>query len=430
MRNKTSYLPWLMVLLGGVFYSYEYMVRVSPSVMIPELMKSFSIQATEIGLLSSFYYWGYVAGSCLVGPMIDKYAPKRIIVLATMICAAGCCFFSMSHSLFFAEISRLIVGFGSAFAFIGLLSIGAMWLAPKHFGRLAGMSSMLGMLSATIGQKWFSHLMEKHTWQDLSFFSGMVGILIALFLLFVLRDKKRPVNSCTQTTYTFNEFIATFKLVGKQGAFWKNCLIGLTTFLPIIIFSELWGVPFLEHRYDIAREAAVADISKVFLGWAVGAPSFGLLYDLLKQWRNVFWYGTLVALMASMAVLYVALPSWLLPYFLFIFGFSASSHVLVFVSTKRMCSDKVAATSLGLTNLIMMSAGVIVQPIIGGVIDYLAPFATKMGMTVSIAQSYQCALSLLPLALFWTLFLINNVGRYLAETQESENPEQLLLVER
>lgn len=431
MREKfvSHYFPWFMVLMGGIFYCYEYMIRVSPSVMIPELMKTFSIQAVEIGVLSSFYYWGYVTGSLLVGPMVDKFAPKRVLVVATLICAVGSCFFGMSSTLFLAQLSRLFIGFGSAFAFIGLLSLGSMWLSPNCFGRLAGLSSMLGMLSAMVGQIWFSQLILHYSWQELSIYSGIVGGLIVAILLLFLRDKKIPETETKNPNYyTFQELIHTFKRLGKNNAFWRNCLIGLTTFLPIIIFSELWGVPFLQHRYELPREVAAKYVSMVFMGWAIGGPSFGLLYDLIKKWRDIFWIGTFVALIASVTVLYVILPAAVVPYVLFIFGFSASSHVLVFVSSKKMSPVGVEATALGITNLLMMSAGVFVQPIIGGVIDYLGPYCAKFGITVSVVQSYQCALSFLPIALFYTLFLITKVGKSLPQEEESIDP--LLIVER
>lgn len=431
MREKflSRYLPWLMVLLGGVFYCYEYMIRVAPSVMIPELMKSFSMQAVDLGVLSSFYYWGYVTGSLLVGPMVDKFAPKRVLVIATLICAVGCVFFGMSSTLFLAQVSRLFIGFGSAFAFIGLLSLGSMWLAPNYFGRLAGLSSMLGMLSAMVGQNLFSRLIENHTWQELSIYSGVVGSFIVVVLFLFLRDKKLPpAEAKNPNCYTFNELLQTFKCLSKNTAFWRNCVIGLTTFLPIIIIPELWGVPFLQHRYELPRDIAAKYVSMVFMGWAIGGPSFGLLYDVIKKWRDIFWIGTFVALIASMTVLYLPLPSIFVPYVLFIFGFSASSHVLVFVSSKKMSPPGVEATALGITNLIMMSAGVFVQPIIGGVIDYLGPYCAKLGMSVSIVQSYQCALSFLPIALFYTLFLITKVGKALPQEEETSDP--LLIVER
>jgi predicted MFS family arabinose efflux permease len=141
-KNYNSFVPWLMILLAGSFYCYEYILRISPSVMIPELMSSFSIQATQIGLLSSFYYFGYSMGSVLVGPFVDKYGPKKVLFWAAILCALGTLLFAHADSLALAKLSRLIIGLGSAFAFIGVLKIGAIWLPGDYFGRLAGMCSM------------------------------------------------------------------------------------------------------------------------------------------------------------------------------------------------------------------------------------------------------------------------------------------------
>lgn len=419
--NKPTWIsPWLMITLGGLFYCYEYILRISPSIMIPELMASFSIKATQIGVLSSFYYWGYAMGSVLVGPFIDKYGAKRVLFWAANACAIGITCFAFTESFLMAKICRVAIGLGSAFAFIGVLKIGAMWLPPKYFGRLAGMSSMLGAASGMLGQIFLSGLMKDCTWQTISIYSGIVGGIIGILILLFLKDKPgidAPIDQ-SQEIETFGQLFGSFSKVGKQSIFWKNCMIGFTTFLPLIVFADLWGVPFLQKFYHLSREEAAISISMVFLGWSVGGPSFGYLYDTYKRWGTIFFFGTAVAMLCSIIILFVPMSLLHLKSMLFIFGFTASSHVLVFVSSKRMSPEGIEGTTLGVTNLFMMSAGVLIQPCIGAVID---AFHDLDAATLYSACSYQYALAIIPVALFVTLLLIRQVSQKLETPIEEED---------
>lgn len=427
-REKKYYwfAPWLMIILGGSFYCYEYILRISPSVMIPELMKSFSIQATQIGLLSSFYYCGYALGSILVGPFVDKYGPKKVLFWAASVCAIGTLFFAHADSLLMAKMSRLLIGLGSAFAFIGVLKIGAMWLPAGYFGRLAGMCSMLGTASGMLGQIWLSKLMEEHSWQLISIYSALAGGFIALLLFAFLKDKPICPSKKSQNheVETFSQLLSTFKQVGKKREFWQNCLVGFTTFLPIIAFADLWGVPFIQETYHVNRETAALNVSMVFLGWSLGGPSFGYFFDALKRWQSIFLIGTAVAAVCGALILFVPMSLTTMRLVLILFGFSASSHVLVFVSSKKMSPKEIEGTTLGVTNLFMMSAGVIVQPCIGGMIDYSIPVMNSFGFGFGKVQSYQFALSLIPISLVLTLYLINRVGGVFGEKSSDMLPRK------
>src|SRR5690606_36209388 len=112
---------------------------------------------------------------------------------------------------------------------------------------------------------------------------------IALLLFVFLKDKPASRSADSREEFeTFSQLIVTFKQVGGERAFWQNCLIGFTTFLPIIAFADLWGIPFLQETYHVNREVAALNVSMVFLGWSIGGPCFGYLFDAFKKWQPIF----------------------------------------------------------------------------------------------------------------------------------------------
>ena len=54
-RNNYAIIGWLICGLGAIFYSYEYLLRIAPSVMEEALRAHFDLSATGFGLVSSTY---------------------------------------------------------------------------------------------------------------------------------------------------------------------------------------------------------------------------------------------------------------------------------------------------------------------------------------------------------------------------------------
>ena len=61
---SSSWYGWLICGLAAAFYCYEYLLRISPSAMVPELMSTFGQSAAAIGLL--FIATHYITGILLI----------------------------------------------------------------------------------------------------------------------------------------------------------------------------------------------------------------------------------------------------------------------------------------------------------------------------------------------------------------------------
>ena len=48
--------PWLIWALAAAFFFAEYLARVAPSVMVPDLLQAFHVNALSLGVLSGFFY--------------------------------------------------------------------------------------------------------------------------------------------------------------------------------------------------------------------------------------------------------------------------------------------------------------------------------------------------------------------------------------
>src|SRR3990167_3419934 len=114
--------------IAALFYCYEFVLRIIPGVLQSELSAAFGhISASTFGQLSALYYFAYSPMQMPVGILMDRFGPRRLLSLACFCCAVGSFMFSYSSSLLIAGSGRFLVGFGSAFAFVGVLSLAVHW---------------------------------------------------------------------------------------------------------------------------------------------------------------------------------------------------------------------------------------------------------------------------------------------------------------
>ena len=61
---------WSMVNICSIFYCYEYLLRISPGVMIDQLMSYFNVNAEQIGYMQQAYFWAYTPLQLVVGILL------------------------------------------------------------------------------------------------------------------------------------------------------------------------------------------------------------------------------------------------------------------------------------------------------------------------------------------------------------------------
>src|SRR3990167_10224294 len=127
-NKKVHLFGVLICIVGAVFYSYEYFLRISPSVMEDALRYHFALRATSFGILSAFYYYAYVPMQLPVGIMLDRYGPRLLLTIACGACVLGTFLFTLTTNFYTAATGRLFIGFGSAFAYVGVLKLATIWL--------------------------------------------------------------------------------------------------------------------------------------------------------------------------------------------------------------------------------------------------------------------------------------------------------------
>jgi sugar phosphate permease len=308
IKIKNSTLGWIICSLAALFYCYEYLLRIAPSVMVPELMQTFQATATEFGILSAFFYFAYVPMQIIVGLLLDLYGPRRILTLAIITCTIGSYVFSVSDIILVAAVGRALIGFGSAFAFVCVLKLTHAWLPQRFFALFVGLATALGMLGAIFQITILGSLVQDLGWKQTINIGTIVGICLIPLVWLIIRDKpeneprqKNKIKPKPQYRETFTGFLKIL----KNPQMWLNGFIGCLMYLSLSAFAEMWGIRSLTVVYSTSTYNAGLACSLVFFGWLVGGPLIGYISDTTNSRKIPVAVGCLISAILISLVIYL-----------------------------------------------------------------------------------------------------------------------------
>lgn len=418
--NNITIISWLVCGLGAIFYCYEYLLRIAPSVMVPELMQSFSVTATGLGSLIALYYYAYTPMQLLVGILLDRYGTRIIITFAVFVCAIGSILFCL-HNIYIAGLGRFLIGVGSSFAFIGVLKLAAEWLPKHHFALFTGVATALGMVGAMAGDIGMSFLVNEIGWRSTLYIATAVGVILTPIIFLLVRDtpKWREAHAGSKTTFrhTFNGLLA----IVKNPQMWLTGIVGCMFYLSLSLFGELWAIPFLQSVYHFSDTQAAFSCSMIFAGWLVGAPFSGWLSDKIKTRKIPLIVGGFLSIFTILLI--ILKPPFITVNFLnlliFLFGIFSSVQIICFAVSRENNPTHVAATAVSFTNLLIMLGGMIFQPLVGKFLDLNWEGQLVDSVRVYSAIDFQHAFWILPISILIGVIF----AMLLKETYSKKSPD-------
>lgn len=309
--------------------------------------------------------------------------------------------FTYSNSLWIAGSGRFLVGFGSSFAFVGVLSLAIHWLPRRYFSLVAGLITTMGMLGLVYGEVKITEMAVTLGLQHVLNLMVYFGIGLTVIIFLFVRDGPEKSYGKIQP---FPEFIQNVIRVLVSPQVWLIGFVGACLYTSLSVFGELWGKTYLEQAHHLTKVEAARAISAMFLGWAVGAPVSGYFSDWTGRRVFPLVLGAFLSLICiSLILYYPGLSHTALYILLFLYGVFSATEIIVFVMAKENSGAKLSGTVFAATNMIVTLGGVIFQPLVGKLLDTFRDDTITAGEHVYSVVDYQLALSILPLSLLMVM---------------------------
>jgi MFS family permease len=363
--------------------------------MMADIMATFRLDAHGFGSLSAIATFCYAILQIPAGILSDLFGARRMVLISMFLCMSGVTLFGYTDHIYIAYLSRIMIGSGSACAFLCVSKISSDWFPKDKKSLLFALTVTVGTCGALIGGAPLSAMNAHFGWRGSFYILAILGGIILLFNFLFLRD--RNTTKYRQTPPSRKETWEAIKNVFRSRFCWMYAIVAIGIYLTTSVFADLWGVPFMILKYDLSREAAAQAVSMIYIGMCFGVISIAWLGRFFKDPRPIIGGAALIIAALFSLIVFGNIQSTKGIYcILFAIGFISGAEVLCFTCACEAMSISVAATITGFINFIVTLGTAIVQKQIGYILHVLSKGKIgENGLPFYILQDYQEAMSLL-----------------------------------
>ena len=363
---------WLIVICSGLFYLYQFMIRVSPNIMNDELMARLSVDGVALGTIVGVYYWSYVGMQLPLGITIDRVGPRVFLCSASFLCAFSCYLFGNTSNMYVAALARFIMGLGSACGLIGTIKLGTIWLEPKQIAKVTAVTILLGTVGASLGGTPLKLVLMDNGLELTMEYLSYLGLMIGVIIYFVVHNHpKLDHHFELQDLYANEHPFKDIKNIIRKPQIWVVAIYGMLMYIPITVIGTAWGVSFVERACNTTETLAASVVSSMFLGAATGSPLFAIASDYFKSRKLPMLFGSVFAAVVWCVIVMIeGIPLSCMYMLFFIAGFFYTAKCLTFVSVCEIMPKNMSGISIAFANMIVMTTGIIFHPLIGALLDF------------------------------------------------------------
>jgi predicted MFS family arabinose efflux permease len=361
----------IVTLVGGLaaIYLVSQFLRNSVGVIAPDLAVEIGLSAGEIGLLSSAFFFAFAAAQLPLGVAIDRYGPKRCMLVCAAIAFLGTLQFAVATTPAGLIAARALMGLGSSCYLMAPLALYARRFPPERFTVLAGIQlaiGTVGTLFVTAPLAWASATIGWRT--TFLVVAGLMAACAVLVAIVVREDGKDRVHP--GSAETARETLNGMLEVVRMRAFVPLFLMQAVSYSSYVLIVGLWGGPFLTHVYGYGLTTRGELLMLPAISHIVGVVVWGHAQRIVGAYKPLVLTGAL-ATAAALGVLAavgrpdpVALAIWLA-----LFGFLPAYIPVLIGHGRSLLPPHLIGRGMTLLNIGTMGGTFVVQLASGALID-------------------------------------------------------------
>ena len=386
-KSKIAFL----ILVSALIYVMSYFHRVATSSISLDLMDSFGISASEMGILGGVTMAAYGIMQMPSGMLTDLLGGRLVLLLLNLIAGFGAIWFACSDSLTMAVAARFVTGIGLA-TVIPVITV----LSKNCPRRVFILFTSLVMATAGIGHFISAppmiYLSSAFGWRNAMMLFGFITIALGILSWFMIPPEgKKDMSENDARKTNIRSFLPSIKALFASRQYWIICLWFLIVEGSCFCMDTLWWVPYIVQGHGLSMSTAGYVSTVLAISLILGYPLQGWLSDgVFKARRPVLVINNIVAIAVPCVLIFLPnLGFFTLMGAIALFGaFVHTTGPATYGIAADMCDSSVAGTAMGFVNMTYAVWAFILQYLYGKAIV----ITQEMGWTMQ--SSHNAGISL------------------------------------
>lgn len=369
---------WTIFSVMAATYCLSQFYRLSTAVIAVDLARQFRLDPGQLSLLGGAFYYAFALAQLPVGFALDRWGARRVVVVATLVGAAGAFLFATSSGWPGLVAGRVLMGLGMAPVLMGSFTLFAQWFPASSFGSLSGLILAVGTGGALLAATPLAGLVAWLGWRGSFAVFGALTLVASAAVAGFVRDGRPTTQPVTDPGGVFSGLGRVLALP----SFWAMAPLALVGYAAMASFQGLWAGPYFMGSLGYSRAETGNILLALGAAGALGSLAGGVLSD--RWFRSRKWVvvgGNAMACGFLLPLLGVASPSgpagWAATFAGF--GFFSAFRVLLYAHIKESVPACAVGAAVTTANFFVMIGPALLQQAIGLVLlkrpgDYHAGF--------------------------------------------------------
>jgi len=231
-------LRYLILGLMCLMYFITYIDRVNIAVAGPLIKQSMGLTPTELGVIFSAFAYPYAAMQIFGGWLSDKYGPRLVLTVLSLIWAAGTFLTGLAWGLTSLVLFRFLLGIGEGGAFPTATRAFTYWMPVTERGFAQGITHSFARLGGAAAPPVVLAIVAIYGWRESFYILGVISLVWTFLYVWLFRNT--PVE---------HKWIKPAELaeIGVKSGEMKSAAKGRTPWKQMI--SKMWLVTFVDFCY-------------------------------------------------------------------------------------------------------------------------------------------------------------------------------------
>jgi nitrate/nitrite transporter NarK len=355
----------------------------------------FGITAGQLSVFVMLQIGVYAAMQIPTGVLVDRYGPRRMLVVASVLMGLGQLVFAFAPSYATALAARALLGCGDAMTFISVLRFVAGRFSARRYPALVAITSMVGTVGNVLATLPLALALHHAGWLASFSIAGSLSLVAAALVWVFLHDptaQPRRVRDTSELRRGVGAVVgrvaASWALPGTRLGFWVHfaCMSSATA------FGVLWGYPYLVDGVGLGSSAASAVLMAGVLASGAVGPIVGWVVGRHPAMRVGLALGvcsfTVVGWLVTVFVLGDHPPQAYVVALLVVTMFGGPASLVAFAVARDYNRASIIGTASGVVNVGGFLATVVVVVAFGWTLNLLGgstPHNLRVALLVPIA---------------------------------------------